>query len=358
MNLFLESVRSYTVTNTAATTIAQASPKWTQSGAIANTWVDGTFGRSGGPALVVSWGCLMTHSFGTAYTTLIAGTRWQATGTAFAGASATNSNLFLFRDGGTTLIAILVDDTGKIWVSNGASTAIADSGAWTTVRGVNHYYEVKIVFSATVGTVELRVDGVARINVTGKNTLGSGVSCTNVSTGQASTAGSPKYYYSDLYINDTTGTVNNDFEGDINVDYFPVNGAGASQQSTIGGTTPAATRWQGVDDAGSAGPDDGVTLNVLATGQKDTFTINASSLPASATVKSAQVIARAASDNAGINTDRVIARSGTTEAESADLSVVTTWQTLTYIAETDPATSAAWTVSGLQAMQVGLRKTA
>lgn len=52
----------------------------------------------------------------------------------------------------------------------------------------------------------------------------------------------------DLYVFNAAGTTNNDFIGDVRVEYRKPNGAGNASDSTIQGSTPAPTRWQSVDD--------------------------------------------------------------------------------------------------------------
>ena len=65
----------------------------------------------------------------------------------------------------------------------------------------------------------------------------------------------------DLYLFNTSGTTNNDFIGDVRCDYLKPDGAGAVSDSVIGGSSPAATRWESVADQT---PDDDVTFVTLA----------------------------------------------------------------------------------------------
>ena len=65
------------------------------------------------------------------------------------------------------------------------------------------------------------------------------------------------------------------------------------------------------------------------------------------------VKAHTVSASLGTAPTRVLLRSGTTDSETTDYTQNTTYSTLEKILETDPDTSAAWTVAGLNAIEVG-----
>lgn len=92
----------------------------------------------------------------------------------------------------------------------GTSSAVITTSAW------NHI-EWKVVLSDTVGTVELRVNGVSVLSLTGQDTINAAAPGTidQVSLTSGVTTGSqPVFdYFKDLILWDTTGTQNNDFLG-------------------------------------------------------------------------------------------------------------------------------------------------
>lgn len=129
---------------------------------------------------------------------------------------------------------------GKISVWRGAGTNTWTTGNMTllgtgsAVLGVNteHYLEIKTLISATVGTVEVRLDGSGTpdINLTGQNTLSTGGSALVSFIGLGCNVNGAVNYFDDVYVNDATGGVNDGFMGEIRVDYHMPNANGAHSE--------------------------------------------------------------------------------------------------------------------------------
>jgi hypothetical protein len=82
--------------------------------------------------------------------------------------------------------------------------------------------EVKVVVSDTVGSVEVRFDGVVVLNLTSLNLGTTGISACNVYPTTTGTNYGRGLNWDDFYLCDDTGTTNNDFLGDVRVDaYLP-----------------------------------------------------------------------------------------------------------------------------------------
>lgn len=138
------------------------------------------------------------------------------------------------------------------------------------------------------------------------------------------------------------------------------NAPGNYSQSTIGGSAPAPTRWESVDEVVA---DDGVTLVYLtAPGyaqivydsyQKNSFT------PAYASISSVKVYYRIATDNPGYAASygRAFLLIGGTkyfEPTYQNPSDSSPWTTYSYTWSTNPATGLAWTASAINSMEVGI----
>lgn len=101
-------------------------------------------------------------------------------------------------------------------IVNGTLLGSTRLGALTT--GAWYYIEVKICIHASAGTVEIRINGVTELSVTGVNTRGSGAEDTGVSFVQIK-----NHNVDDFYICDSSGAENNDFLGDVRVDaHYPI----------------------------------------------------------------------------------------------------------------------------------------
>lgn len=130
---------------------------------------------------------------------------------------------------------------GTIYAFNeNSNTTIASSvtGVMSAYSWV--YIELKISFSATTGSIDLRVNGNSVISVSGVNTL-----CGLASVSVLNLAGSGVVvnYFDDFYICDTTGSVNNDFLGPLSVyTLFPTANGSTNDFTPVG----AATNWQAV----------------------------------------------------------------------------------------------------------------
>lgn len=116
----------------------------------------------------------------------------------------------------------------------------------------------------------------------------------------------------DLYVLNTSGSTNNDFLGDVRVDYKKPNGVGNSSMSVIGGTTPAATRWQSVDDQEADGTATYVTFE--ADDDADSYQ-HEDILYDSAVVFAVQGVAAVRKDDSGLSAIRHTQRVNTLDAE-------------------------------------------
>jgi hypothetical protein len=136
--------------------------------------------------------------------------------------AASERALVSLQDGGNVTIATLYcTTTGQLVFERGSSlgagTIIASSQGPILVAGTWQHVEMRVKVDGAVGTLEVRVDGVAVIGpLTGLNT-GASLIAQLVFGKSASPFVRSIAYIDDLIVRDTSGTRNNDFEGDLRV---------------------------------------------------------------------------------------------------------------------------------------------
>lgn len=238
------------------------------------------------------------------------------------------------------------------------SSVVFDISQW-------HYCEVKLVCytgASANGYIEVRIDGVPVIEAGGISSafliLFDQVTAAGIGGGVNVLGGHPIGDFCDFYVLDDTGPVANDFlfpvGGDVAVDYCPALGAGASQQSTIGGSAPAATRAGGVDELA---PDDGTTYNAFTIDQKDLYTIDTSVLQPNELPTSMQIVGRHNKTSASTSKSRLIVRSHGRETESTDNVETLGYDYHSLAVQFDPKTGARISRKALDQVQIGFRKT-
>ncbi len=280
-------------------------------------------------------------ALGASPATAITGFAWK---TAFAGGG--TSNFLNCLDSGAVVHTCLgVNLSGQIVIGRGViSTVLA-----TSTRSINttqwSFVELKTLIANAGGTAELKVNEVVWASFTG-DTQNGGVA--NVSSVEFK-GGSSTQDFCDWYINDTSGAVNTDYWGDTRVMEVYPDGAGASTQFTIGGTTPAATNWQSVN---GTNPNENVTFVESSTvGHKDLYAFT--DLTGSPTIRAARLLVSARSDDGGARGLAGTCTSGATASNGTTLALTTSYVYAKALYETDPNTAAAWTVANLNAATFG-----
>lgn len=104
-----------------------------------------------------------------------------------------------------------------------------------------HYHEIKVYSHPTDGRIEWRIDGILFKVIKDVNTSFDGSGGVN-----RFTFSSPNTDIDDIYINDSSGTVNNDFEGEIVIEAaLPVSDEGPNDWYSSTGST---NHFEDVDD--------------------------------------------------------------------------------------------------------------
>lgn len=124
--------------------------------------------------------------------------------------------LLCFEKSGTKQIRITAgtynSGSGVVHVRSGDGATLLGSGTTPITSGTNYYLSVKIVFHATAGSVEVKVNNVTEVYVSGINTMPAGSAYADtVKLGCQGSTSSYVTYFDNFILCDSMGTRNNDF---------------------------------------------------------------------------------------------------------------------------------------------------
>lgn len=222
----------------------------------------------------------------------------------------TTFNRFQFWDGTTLQVYIRWDYNDRIFRAyNGDGTLLGASSA--IPYGLNNsvgYVEVRVLFSATVGEVEMRFNGNPSpiMNLTNKDTINSAnTTCNTLSFGAG------PCYLDDLYVcRGDTG----DFLGDVRIESLVPTGNGNYSQGT-GSDGNSTDNYLLVDETDPNEDTDYVSFDTAA--EKDSYAL-ANMTQTAGTVYGVGSMIRARKDDGGTRTMRPLFRlSGTDQAGTA-----------------------------------------
>ncbi len=247
----------------------------------------------------------------------------------------------------TGQLAVRVETDGKVAVLRGglSGTALASSSAGVIAVDTWYYVELKATINNS-GSFDLQIDGSSVISGSAVDTQDTGnATATHIALGNSG-SGAINHYFSDIYINDGTGGVDDDFFGPAKSEVIMPGGAG---NYTEWAGSPGAN-YANVDDPASI--DDDTTFNFeTVAAQKDSFAY--ANVALTGTVFGVAVNISVRMDDAGPHTIRPIARIGGTDYFGSTVAVTGAYQIIQYIWRLDPDTGAAWTNSGLDAAEFG-----
>jgi hypothetical protein len=255
-----------------------------------------------------------------------------------------NYQFLSLLDGATWGVNFWITPVGEIEIYRGGTLLGTTNGA--NIRQTKWYYiEIKVKCDDSTGTYEVRVGGV---------TVGSG-------SGLDTKAGSNAYhdrvrivcgarnhtYYDDFYVCDTSGSLNNDFLGNVKVVTMRPDSAGDTTEFT----PSAGSNYACVDEA--VANDDTDYVSDATTDHKDLYNYGASTLNS---IKGVVVCTDCRQSDATAFSLKTPCKSGATENDDSAQSIGTTsYVTKQRVLETDPNTSTTWTLTDLNAAQFGVK---
>lgn len=257
------------------------------------------------------------------------------------------ANIIEFRETATLHIALRINTDLSVSVLRN-TTVLGSSAAGVVTASGYCYLELKTLINDSTGTYEVRINGANVLSGTGADTRNGG---TGVITVAAILFARSGQIFDDLYICDSSGSVNNDFLGDRRVDTYYPSGNGNSSQM-VGSDSNSTDNYLLVDETPPNDDTDYVQSDVV--NNKDTYLFqDMSHTPAS--ISGVMVVMNSKKDDAGSRSLCSVTRSGGTDYDGSTQALSTSYTYYKQILETDPATAAAWTQSGFNSAEFGVK---
>lgn len=262
-------------------------------------------------------------------------------------------------DGGTTQLTIAVNNAHKLVAIRGDANGGTTLGTGTTVLAANVYVyvEVKATINDTTGTVAVKLNGsVTEINLSSQDTkVSSNASADRIvffgdSFGGVVTTN----YLDDVYMCDGTGSSpSNDFLGDCRVQALFPSGNGNSSQ-LINSNGNSTNNYSYVDETTPNGDTDYVESSTVS--DKDTYAFG-DLTPTAGTVYGVQPLLYAKKTDAGSRSIVSVARLSSTEVDSSNQALASSYRYYMDIRETKPG-GGSWSISDVNSAEFGVKITA
>jgi hypothetical protein len=264
-------------------------------------------------------------------------------GLAFKISSGGANNILLLRTGTTDGMGVRWLDTGELSVRLGVTT-IASTATLGLTPNTWYWLEFKVVTDNSTGSYELKIGGTTVLSGTG------------IDTQPAASAYHDNIYFKstyplsidDLYICDGAGSINNDFLGNCRVLAIRPDGAGNSTQWTPkSGSNYAAANEDIIDD-------DTSYIESDTTDKLDLYTYD--DVADVGDIFGIQVNTCCKETDATNYSLKTTIRSNSTNYDdTAQVIGSVNYVNKKRIAEVDPATTVAWTITGLNAAEFGIK---
>ncbi len=256
--------------------------------------------------------------------------------------------IFAFLDSASAQIDLRIGSTGALSVTRNGS--VLGTSSLTLSDSVWVHIEMKVKIDNTTGTYEVRVNGVNWVSGTGADTQNTGNATVNqfAVTQTRASGGSltPFMFVKGVYVLDNSGSVANDFLGQVRVTCL--------RPSAIGNysdwTPTFGNNMGSVEDTVLDGD---LSFNMASSaGQVDTYEIQ--DCPASSgTVYGIQHVMGARQDAGATRTIRAKQRSAGVDYNGTSQTLTTAYQFYLDARSVNPATSAGYTVADVDAMETG-----
>lgn len=266
---------------------------------------------------------------------------------------------FSLRDAGNIArLDFVVGSTGVIYVYRGSfiggsATKIGETPVPVLTANAWQHIEVKATADSLAGEVEIRVEGVTVLTLSGVDTGSSDFAQINWAFFQQfNNPGQPKnaFYVKDLVAWDTLGSYNTNFLGSVSIVVLRPDSDVSLNWTPIG----AADGFSILDNNP---PNDAAYIEADTTPPAP-YEATLSNLPPDVTgIRAVQTTVRARKTDGGDGNLQSIVVSGVATQGGADRPVSTAFTFYNDIFEEDPATSAPWTPSAVDALQVRLNRT-
>lgn len=264
-------------------------------------------------------------------------------------ASGAYSVFGLFNPTNSRLFTVNLASSGALYVTDAAG---AQDTSGTTGAISTSYRRVEIKFNAgtstSTGSLEIKVDGVVVVSLTGKNYYSATGGAQMRFFGIAYN-GRPAIWFDDLVVNDTTGSANNDYLGDIRIDTMrPFGDTEQADFALSGGADGSAL----IRDTIHAPDGDASYIQTSTPGAKSEFDLT--NIIGSSDIYGVQARTCCEKTDAGPRTYRAYIKSGEAVADGLELALPTNYAWASNgIWETDPDTLDVWNEVGLNNLKLG-----
>jgi hypothetical protein len=256
----------------------------------------------------------------------------------------TNTNPFVRFDDGTTVQVDLRLTAGRNIEVTRNGTVLGTSSN-SILLDTWYYLQFKVTIDNS-GSFEVRINDVNWVSASGVDTQNTANAYSN---GVFFSNTGYDYYVDDLYILNSTGSVNNDFLGECRIHTVMPNGDGATTDFT---PNAGITNYTQVDEI----PPDGDTTYVSSSTPGDIDQYDFADITTTGSIAGVQVVIDARKDDAGARQIAESCRSGGVDYTGANTFTLSSDYFMGYrqIRELDPNTAAPWSVSGVNSAQFGV----
>lgn len=261
--------------------------------------------------------------------------------------------IFIISNGTTDIASLELNGSAKLKVvaqlSSGNTTLV--TGTTVVVPGVWYYIEWKFTCAASTGLIstEVRIAGVSDISVAAT----SGGSTTAGTTADTVGLGAPNNsfdcFFDDFYACDSSGSVNNDFLGDIRIETLYPTGAG--YQSDFSHNT-GSSNWSAVDELQVNNDTDYIFASTVNSIDAFAMADMTSSPPL---IMGVQTVVIARKDDAGAKTFAQLTRISGANYLGATQVLYDSYYFNTRMMELSPATSTTWTATEVNGIEMGVK---
>jgi hypothetical protein len=254
-----------------------------------------------------------------------------------------------FRDiGNAPILTFVIQTDGSIQVKRGnAEGTLLGTTSTQMGAGAWRHVEVFAVRDATVGAVEIRIEGVTVLNLTGVNTGAANWTQVHFGTQRVQNGiTTMAFYLDDVIVWDKTGTQANDFLGPVGLWVLLPDADTAAADWVVNGAASGNAALSEV-------PPDGDTSYIESTVVGDISEFDCAALPVG-TIQIAAVIPVALMRSAEAAPVRLSVVSGVDVAPGADRYLTTDYAYHFDPIHLDPATGAPWTEAAVNAARLRL----
>lgn len=271
-------------------------------------------------------------------------------------------DIMQFRDAANNeQVTIVLQSTGVIEAFRGdgfTGTSLGDSGSPAVTAEAYTHIETMVTIDNSAGQVEVRVNGVTVLSISGVDTAATA----NIETSQVQITvngtqpnpGVTTWYIDDIYCYDDTGSYNNDFIGDRRVyTLFPnADTAQADWSPSTGGDGYAM-----IDEA-DPNDDTDYIFTSGGTSPNPVSEFDLDDLPAGVSAVSAvSLIHRSRKTDAGDANIQLSAVSGSFETAGADNPMTEVYTYYEDVIEADPDTAAPFTPTAVDSLKLKIERT-